>query len=449
MNSLIRRNIPVWSVLIIYIFVCSWSGVIHFYSRPLHFYLLLLALLTYLFTLSISGATFPRRLYSGSDVLIVFALIWLALNTVLLPNDKSINFLLAYFYIFGVGYLCLKPLLYKNISIKTFLRTNYYAVMFVAAFAIVELCLALFSSIVIQDYLPRVTPTGATYLGFLLRSYGLSVEPTNLALYFNTLGPFALYYVWNVMGGRFPIKLMVSAIMASGLIVTFSASGYFFFAFALMVVTVLKYGRQILSVLVSRYNAPAKGWFSQNVIFKFTTLMMACFVIIVVVTSVPIMANSAKYYLTPIYNKITFKNAGSVSGSVSDRTGLWTKSLNEVYEAPLFGSGLGFYSANDRGSSVNWYLFLAAETGIVTVILFVLFLLSVFFTIIKSNVAMKYYYLFGFVAASGHFATISTIQDPFLWILISVFFVDRIRTEHLAFSYRNYNKFRSDRVIDD
>ncbi|MDA3831866.1 MAG: hypothetical protein PF495_00550, partial [Spirochaetales bacterium] len=124
-------------------------------------------------------------------------------------------------------------------------------------------------------------------------------------------------------------------------------------------------------------------------------------------------------FIDPIYNKLTL----SGTSSVSTRLERWGTAIKDISSSPFFGHGIGYYSSLGVGSSISWYLFVAAESGILSLFCFIGYLFCVFLRILFSKSNIKYPVLIGFIAASSQFAVITTIQHPPLWALIALFSV--------------------------
>ena len=88
----------------------------------------------------------------------------------------------------------------------------------------------------------------------------------------------------------------------------------------------------------------------------------------------------------------------------------------------FFGEGLGYKSSIGQSSSLNWYLFLWEEAGLITLLPLLLFFFMTIILILDSNLDCKMPILFGIIAGMVHFLFISTFHNPPIWILLAIFY---------------------------
>lgn len=401
-------------LLYLYIFFASWGGAFALGPWfPLHVVLLLTA-----FVLSIpyvlTERNFPRGIYHFEDLFILFGILAISISGILNPNIKTMNYLKAYFYIFGIGYFVLKFLLYKNISLNRLFIVNLAAVLFVAVFAIAEVASSYFFRFDLQTVIPRPIPAGALY-HTVLRAYGFASEPGTLAFYFNTLGILALWKLWNYKTIHIIIKYILTILMVAGWVCTFSAGGFAFMSLSLVIVFIIRSCDNAVTKKrnLTTYNSATLNYSIRN--YKSALNKLVILVSIILVTFIIIEHYKfAKYAVDPIIGKITLR-----SGQI--RISHWHYALSVMFDNPFFGKGIGYLSSIGRGSSHNWYLFLALEAGFIAAACFVLFLVFTFIRIVKSRIPQKYWFMTGFLAAALGFTTFSAIHDPFPWILIALF----------------------------
>jgi len=140
--------------------------------------------------------------------------------------------------------------------------------------------------------------------------------------------------------------------------------------------------------------------------------------------------NNVYNFFSPIIHKMTLQQAAEGSRPVR-----WLHDIKLINESPIFGHGPGYASVSERGSSVNWYLFLTMEGGLVTSLPIIFFLIFSFFRIYSSIIPGKIWFMSAFLAGSIHLAAISTFFHPFLWMLLIIF------TLHQKQAY--YNRYVS------
>ena len=324
------------------------------------------------------------------------------------------NYIFAYTYIFII-YLFFK-LIYStsNISIDNILKANAIAIIFVALFVIFEFVLNYFSIIDIQALLPRTRDVTATYLGGTYRrAYGFSTEPTIVAFYFNTLGPLGLWYWFNRVKGKNITKLFITIVYLLAILLTFSPTVVFLL---------------ISIVIVALYNIISKKRINISHFMKFSLVTLAIVITITIINNQGLISRHFEPYKTKILLQ-QHNQPGS-------RINRWQMDIERVKEAPLFGIGLGSLSTEGRGSSVNWYLFLAVEGGLISSVIMLLFLAITFFRITKSKLLFKNYMLVGYLAGIMHLSVISTFYYTFLWLLLIIFNICEWKSQDINLSKR-------------
>lgn len=419
-----------------YIFVASWGEAFTLGPWfPIHVITLLVGFVLSLPQI-IAGTKFPQNLYHFEDIFICIGIIAIGISGVLYPNEKTLNYYLAYLYIFGVGYLALKFLLYKKISLNKLLTVNMVAVLFVAGFAVVDVALYFLAGITIRIYLPGTVNFVRGYHGVISRGYGFASEPGILAFYFNTLGVLALWRLWNYKSKPYFLKFFLTGLLITGWGCTFSAGGFAFIIVSVIIVLTIR----LCDVTNTRKKTlphSSSGWntnpqtriptkasrsyrpFAKNYGPAWKRLALLILLSLAIFLTIDYF-EPIDYAIKPITAKITLQKG---YGSVETRVAHWNYAIENISDDILFGKGIGYLSSRDEGSSHNWYLFLALEAGIIATGSFILFLLLSAIRILKSKTILKYWFLAGFFAGALHFNIISTIQYPFLWVLIAIFHV--------------------------
>jgi len=244
--------------------------------------------------------------------------------------------------------------------------------------------------------MPRSRAASAVSMGTCRRSYGFSTEPTILAFYLNTLGVIG---IWNLCES-FQIKRLLKSLLVFSYIIawltTISAVALVALPFSLFVCYFLIKLRQPL--------------FSK----RGTFVAVVCCIMLCV--SVPLtLSDKVTPYFAPIYHKLSLNQ--EKEGSRPQR---WKSDLSVVSESPWTGQGLGYATSAGRGSSVNWYLFLTMEGGLISSLPAILFLFFSFIRIYFSQVPGKLWFMSAFMAGSIHLVTISAFFHPFLWTLLKI-----------------------------
>jgi hypothetical protein len=304
-------------------------------------------------------------------------------------------------YTFWGAFLILKGIFCNVVNWRKALNANTLGIIFVSLFVICEFCLEYFWRINIQEYIPRAREARATYLGVFSRSYGLATEPTILAFYFNTLGPIGMWnlykwYHWNRIWKRATVIVFIVA-----WVTTFSAAGLVFLP---------------ASIAISLGLITWKKDFEKISVRK---VLKVWLLIGLILTSFAFAQSKYKItrYALPLWHKISLQQTGYT------RAQKWNEGIESIKKHIILGQGLGARSESGRSSNINWYIFLAAEGGLISSAPILLFLFFTFIRIYQSNVKGKLWFMSGFLAGTMHLMVVSTFFHPFLWLLIILFFM--------------------------
>lgn len=347
---------------------------------------------------------FPQKAYVNEDYLLLLLIVGVILSTTLNYHLRSNNYILAYTFIFGILYLFFKGLFCKYCSYKTLLKVNTIAVIFVAIFCLIDFLTYNFLSIDIQSWLPNTNERIATYALATLRvrrSYGFSSEPTILALYFNTIGSLAIYSLWSIFQIHVFLKWSFTIVFILAYLTTFSAAGFVGFIVALPIC--------LLLIEVQKPNF-IRG--------KIRKSMLIAFLVLIII----LVHNFGGFfdYFGGIFGKISLVEFGETT-----RTSNWIRDLSKIVESPVFGHGMGYLSSNNMVSSINWYIFLTLEGGLISSLPVISFIMLSFIRIYSSNIPGKFFYMFGLMSGAVHYFAISTFFHPAYWILLIFFYVCR------------------------
>jgi len=385
-----------------YIFFASWTDAFSLGPWfPIPNVILLIIFGLYFPYLIIRGAV-PKLAFVSEDLIFFVFLVWVFLTAIISVNEKTLNYILAYFFTFGIGYLVLKMAAMK-ISFQVAMKVNAGAVVFVSLFVVITFWLRMFTDIDVYSYMLRTAEANATYLGVFYRAYGFSNEPTNLAHYLNTFGPICVWYIWHTGSSRFFVKPMLFLTIFFAWLFTFSAAGFLFLLLSIIITFFLWFIRE-----------GGKQTFS---LFSFLTGFL---ILATVLMSTSYFKDDVGTYLLPLIDKVTMQQGGD-----GDRLSRWVEGIEVVQKHPVLGVGPGLIGGRQEGSTVNWYLLLAAESGIFAVGLILLFLFFSLIRIVQANVAGQYLFLVGFLSSAMHLFVVSTFYNPFLWLLLVLFFVAR------------------------
>jgi hypothetical protein len=406
-----KSNLLLRNLIGAYIFFASWTDSFSLGKNlPLH--IVILGTIVVVFIIAfLNGKKNMSRAYKPEDFLVILCFIGVCLSGVLNPNGKTVNYVTAYFAVFIIGYLLLKGIVAQNINWQTLLKINTIALIFAALFTISEFLIEFLTGFDIQTFIPRENPARATYLLRFPRAYGFAHEPTILAFYFNTLGPIGLWNLWhwNSIGRvfyRYWLKISLTLIAIFAWFSTFSAAGFVFLPCSLILANCLK----------------KRHKFSRTISPRLLSLIVLIMVLVTVIFSM-VSLNIFQFreiineYTDPILTKITLQD----DKHVNMRVNAWINSLDNIPRSPVFGRGVGYQSDAGLNSSLNWYLFLMLEGGLISLFPIAVFLCTSFLRITVSNVQGKLWFMTGFLAGAMHLLVISTFYHPFLWILLIIF----------------------------
>jgi len=343
---------------------------------------------------------FNRKIFGKEDVFLLLFLLSVTISSLFNVNDKTINYISAYWVVFILEYFLVKIYIYY-MSIVNILKINYYSIIIISIYVIIEVILQGVFSINLQDYVLSEFQynTLAFNIGSfeLYRAYGLSIEPTLLSYHLNTLGLLAIYYTINYNTSKL-IKRSVFLIIVANLL-TFSIGGWSFIILGMSLsLLVYKYMR-VSSVLMSKLIKP-----------------IGLIIILLVVSN--------KYYGSnvDISGFSSKTNVTDENYNASGRLTYISNSLEIMQDSDLFtGIGLGDLSLRGMTSPTNLYVFIFVESGIVSLVLFLLFII---FSIPNTRYVFydKGYFILltGIIAGILHFNIISTFYHPSLWILFII-----------------------------
>lgn len=326
-------------------------------------------------------------IFSKIDFPLILVFFLLLVNVLFLNNDKSLNYLLSYFYVYLFSYFLLKFIIHNHIDINQILKINFLGCLLVVIFVIAEFILKFVFNIDVQDFIPRTFITKAIYSDLLLpRSSGFSEEPTYLAWYLNTCGLLSIWWLNQNKKVKKTYKYIFISFFCIAYIFTFSAAGL---------------GLLMISYFLLNISSLKKGY--KKILFL-TCIILFIYVIIVYL--------NLEFIFEPILNKLFLKQDRD-----GDRLPMWIEAFNNNNNF-LFGKGLGYYSSLKQESPVNYFLFVFIEAGIFPIILLFYFYSSIYFQYLfrKKDLILKVAYL----AGVGHLFTQSLYFHPCLWFLIII-----------------------------
>ncbi|OLC06451.1 MAG: hypothetical protein AUH42_05540 [Gemmatimonadetes bacterium 13_1_40CM_70_11] len=327
----------------------------------------------------VGGSLFlkPRVRFTGgcfrlADLLLVAFVFTLGLSLLLSGEVEptNIHHFLAYGVVVGVYYFFVKFLFAADDTYVTYasrIRTALaLSVGLVSAYALLEF--------VDRNFVPLGVTRFVTFPGD------------------DVLGPISLVYVRDRWGRLAAAAFLV--LTGGAFCVTLSAGGLVFLAVGL---------------------AAAVFMYVADRAFLFVPVRALLIVVSVLALMATALVTSPAEWLIPVTSKLALTDLSSGQ----ERVQAWREALSVAAEHPLLGTGVGSTSV-ERGSGViSFYLTMLKEAGTVS-----LALILVFFALIFRRIMMlpswnrfKYAYAVSFVAALCHYAIISDIWYPWLWLL--------------------------------
>lgn len=337
------------------------------------------------------------------DFLLLLLVCAVTFSALVHPNDKTVNYLLAYFVTFLLLYLLMKQVFVSLVPAEKALGVNAAAVMLTAFFVVfVEFIPKTFLGFDIQQFTLRSVVADAAYLGIIPRAYGFSTEPTNLGFYFDTLGLVGLWHFRAWAKDRRLLRRAGSSLFAAAWLLTFSAAAMVALPFGILLAAFLLHGKKILSL---RHIRPG----------RVVALGLVAAGLGMVLHSG---SEALEDYASPLVYKIMLHDTDADS-----RPEKWRRDLALIEKRPLLGQGPGASAAlSGSEGSVNWYLFMTLESGLISLLPAVLFLLFSLGRMVKTPFGGRYVFVAGFSAGILHLATVSRFYDPFPWLLLILFF---------------------------
>lgn len=346
-----RLNYVNWGhkFLYLHIFTISWSAVARLSDwAPLPLVFLFLATVS-AFVQFLSEANSARPLLGRGykiDYLVLIAFCMMCLNVLYNPTFKSGNYLLAYGVVFGV-YLVYSAAGVNKVGTNGILKYNYYGINFICSFLVLEVIARSVLGFDIFQWIPRTKEATALVTPGLMRAYGLSTEPTQVGNYLACFVPYAVFYRSKIARKS---TLMYSIFLVVAAILTFSA------ALAAVILSGV-----LIGLVITKQKIKMIKW------------IVLVGIVLAVGFALLIYSLGIGDLLYLAYDKVAGKLVLSQDGggSVGSRMTSLSAGVAMIMENPALGAGLGYASSLGQDSSINFYIFLASETGLFVVALFV------------------------------------------------------------------------------
>lgn len=383
-------------LIVLYVFFAAWTGSFVF-GRYLTIANIILLLIIPVMLYSWYRERYTLRQLFKEDGLLLLLVICVGIAAGLNYNGHSLNYVVAYGFVFVVGFLFLKLFFLRYASHKLLLNAISVAVVVQSLFILVEFFGQIFYGFDIQVYMFKVYPHDALY-SIYPRCFGFTEEPTYVAHYLVTFAPLVFYHIHKTRL-FIPLKILLYAVVVASFLLTFSTAG-----FAILLIGA------ILSIGIYAYS---------NISFLKKNWIWLTLLILAIILGVFIVLTKDIPALQPLLYKLT----GADVGNEGSRLNRWVIDFPYLLKNPVFGVGPGFFASLGLTSSVNWYLFLAIEAGLVSLIPVVLFLGFYLHRIISTITPYRFLYLYGFLSTTIYLFTCSTFYHPYPWLLLIMFSV--------------------------
>lgn len=398
--------------LLSYLFFQSWTNAFSFHALvPLHVIFGTLSITTFILYVLATKQRIRIGVLQIEDIFVGVLLASLTFAALVHPRETSFNYIAAYTYVFAIGYVGVKVAMYNFISTQSILNWVLLGALVTAFGSIVEFVVEYGIGFDLGPYLFRFKQADALFGQIFPRSMAFSTEPGILAFFLETLGLVSIGIIvsrtWSSL-----YKAVGITVIVLGWTLAFSAASVAALGISGLVVLSIKWVRT----------------------GKIHLQLLPFLIIPLAVTGVMlIIAFARDTLLGDIIVKITLQ--GGESGSASVRMQRWIEGLQKITERPLLGEGPGTAAASSEISNISWYVFLAVEGGLISLIPAAFFVASKLTRIAKSSLKIKYWFLTGAIAGTIHLAVISTFFNPFLWCLFLTF-----ETIECRLKYKSQNK---------
>ena len=388
-------------LILILIFTTGWTDVAKINDwLPIYQYWIIILILLNLFNPVL------KLYWNKEDYFLSISLFILIISSLINFNSKTINYVLAYSYVFIIVYFFIKSI-FLNYSehIKYFMRMNMYAIIFLCFYSVIEFIAEFLFALDTSKFIFKSKEATATYLPGISRSYGFSTEPTTFALYLNILGPLAILKIKEYYSS-ISIKFFLYTLIFFGWFFTFSAAGFLFLFLSIF-----------LSIILTK---------QVSNIINVKNIFISLSIIILVFNFLSIDFS----FFDKILGKITLSGTGT---SVSQRFDVYNTAIERFTQNPFLGSGLGFTSSLNEMSSINWYLTILTNGGILALTFILLFFFFKFLRIDFIDHEYKLFFYISFFSAVFGLAATSTFYNPFIWILFCFIEIFAIKKVNLSY----------------
>ncbi len=346
-----------------------------------------------------------KKVFEYPPYLLFFWLLLTFSFIVMSNGEKSLNHWFLWTFPFFSYYFVFKNVLFQLFTLSEIKDKIFkyitYATLFACSFSVLEFCCINFLDIDLS-----LIPRGAVEeykpfdVGFV-RARSFAEESGHFSFFVEIFGPLSVF--WINENFRFPLKATALAIILLGLIVTLSGVGL-----SLLVIYLFMLFDAYLFRRKTSFSVKLKLIFYAVGFFSLTVILFPEF-------------------FSTVWNLIAVKTE-SDNVSYVDRVGRLAAIDKLSGFAFLIGYGPAAFSTLNVNSFISLYLGILMNTGILGIILYALFCLTKYRSIMRiKDIDLRFALKCSFLFACVHLAFIDIIYVPWFWVMLSL--IDVIYTK--------------------
>lgn len=352
----------------------------------------------------------PSKLFfiiNNADLILLLLLSTIVFSLLINQGGtKGFNHTLAYSFAFFLYYIALKKILdFEQINYLFILRMFAITSSICGIIIISDWILINFFNTGFREYFVNLDHKTANMLyykkGYFIAVGGVAEEPGSMALFMNIISPLGLLY-WKIIEKNRNFVLLFIIYLIS-MIFLASIAGLICILSAFFIILILNKSSNNIKLKVKKKK-----------------LIIYLFISIFTLTSTFLFIRY-NHSATKLYTEITSKIMLNEEGRSSQkRSFIWKEALINWKENPFFGNGPGSSITRYNTNYHSVYLTLLADTGIISLILFLYFLLSHFRKLLRITSKYRSYLIIPFLSVLIHFAVVGDFYHAPFWILLIV-----------------------------
>jgi len=340
-----------------------------------------------------------------SDIILLLLLITIVFSSMLnYTENRAFSHTIASVFVFLMYFVLLKKIIdFENLDYTYILKMFAISSFICGAIIIVDWILINYYNIGFRGYFVRVDHKLANMLyyqkPYFVSVGGVAEEPGSMALLMNIIAPLGMLYY--KIKRKYWILLFLFGTYLLSMIFLSSSAGIICLCMAILV------------AFLHRINF--KWHLRKNLLLLYTLLFVLAIGII--------------FYITYTYNGVVIAQINEIKTKVflSDRNSsshirsyVWKEAIINWLNNPFFGNGPGASISEYIVGYHSVYLTFLADTGIISLLLFLLFLFIAYKKIVRIKAVNNYYLMIPFMSVAFHFAVIGDFYHAPFWILLIV-----------------------------